>query len=118
MATPDTTRERVVPPIAGILTQIGEGKPHAEASIALQDVVDAVAAGLGKGEVTIKVIVEQGSKKTTDSLAVSVVVTSKVPKPAPKATTMFVGRTGGLTRVNADQPECAPPLLKVLRGTP
>jgi hypothetical protein len=105
MATePTGTEERAVRPLASVLQELLDGRVHTDASVAMQDLVDAVHAGLGKGSVTLQFTVEPSAKgKSVDSLMVSCKVTTKIPQPEVRATTMFVGKNGALTRTNPGQ---------------
>jgi hypothetical protein len=106
MAAPPTRDEpeKTVTPLAAILAQVDRGRPHADASDAFAAVFEAVHNEGGKGDVTVKFTVAPVSKGNTDQLAVTVTVTSKAPKRAPKPSVWFYGADGAPSKEDPQQP--------------
>lgn len=108
MAPPNSTTpkegERVVTPFAGVLQQLDKGNVHAEVSIAFADAYEAVHTKGGKASITLTLTVEPSAKGNLDQLAVSAVVTTKIPRDKPKPSIFFVGKNGEPTRNDPHQP--------------
>jgi hypothetical protein len=86
--------------VSVILSEVGDGTVHDEASERFAALFEAVAAGYGKGSIVITLKVEPGANKNLNALSVTGVVTAKVPTEAPRPTVLFVGHDGEPSRDN------------------
>ena len=108
-----------MPDVLAVLAQVGRGSGLDEIAREFDQVMEAVRASGGAGEVTIKLKVEGkawdvNSNRLTE-VGITHSVSSKRPKRKVGASTFFVTRHGDLTRNNPDQQEMFDETLDVTR---
>lgn len=98
---PTTTSEadeRQTRPFADFLAEHNNGASHRKASVALQDVVQAVVDTGKKGSVSINVAVEPMKGAEDGTLMLTVTVAEKIPTEPVKAAVFYADDDGNLTR--------------------
>lgn len=94
----ETPEEKRTRPFADFLQEHNNGHGHRKASIALQDVVQAVVETGKKGSVTITVAVEPMKGAEDGTLMLTVNVAEKIPTEPVKAAVFYADDDGNLTR--------------------
>ena len=89
-------------PFADVLLELAKGRIHNEASIALQDLVEAVAERGGKGAVTL--VINVASSKAEGQVEVTADVKTKLPATKRPTSLFFVTADHNLSRDNPEQP--------------
>jgi len=89
-------------PFADVLLELAKGRVHNEASIALQDLVEAVQSTGKKGSVTLTVVV--APSKAEGQVEVTAEVKPKPPRSTPPTSLFFITSDHNLSRTNPEQP--------------